>query len=348
MKKTRLLSNAEIASFCRQTALIIKAGITPAEGMEILKHDAVNKEGKELLEQISLSCKKGNPFFQALEETGLFPDYVIKLVALGEESGNTDDVLISLAEYYEREENISDSVKSAVTYPLIMIIMMFIVIIVLIVKVLPIFKQVFVQLGTQMSPMASSLLSIGNTLSRYSFVITLIFFVVIAACIILYKTPAGRAGLQRFLTRFPLTRDFYEKIAAGRFASGMYLAITSGMDTYRSLDMIASIVENEAMCKKIELCKDELKKESNLPEALAKAQIFSNLYSRMVAVGFRSGSIDYVMKQISNSYDEETQKQLNHIISIIEPTLVIVLSLIVGLILMSVLLPLMGIMSSIG
>lgn len=348
MKKNRLLSNAEIASFCRQTAMIIKAGITPAEGMEILKHDTVNKEGKELLEQISLSCKKGNPFFQALSDTGLFPDYVIKLVALGEESGNSDDVLISLAEHYEREEDISESIKSAVTYPLIMIVMMFIVIIVLIVKVLPIFQQVFVQLGTQMSPLASSLLSLGNTLSRYSLVITLVFFILTAGIVLLYKIPAGRVRLKRFLTRFPLTRSFYEKVAAGRFASGMYLAFTSGMDTYKSLDMIADIVENDDMCAKIEACKDELKKDSDLPEALGKSQIFSRLYSRMVSVGFRSGSIDLVMKQIADNYDEETKKQLNHIISIIEPTLVIILSLIVGLILMSVLLPLMGIMSSIG
>lgn len=348
MKKNKLLSNAEIASFCRQSALIIKAGITPAEGMDILKHDTANKEGKELLEQISLSCKHGNPFFQALEETGLFPDYVIRLVALGEESGNTDDVLISLAEHYEREETISESVKSAVTYPLIMIAMMFIVIILLIVKVLPIFKQVFVQLGTQMSPLASSLLALGNTLSKYSLVLTTVFFLLIGIFIVLYKTPAGRAKIQHFLTRFPLTREFYNKIAAGRFASGMYLAFTSGMDTYKSLDMIADLVENDGMRAKINICKEEIKKESNLPEALAKAGIFSNLYSRMVSVGFRSGSIDLVMKQISQSYDNETQKQLNHIISIIEPTLVIILSLIVGLILMSVLLPLMGIMSSIG
>lgn len=348
MKKNRLLSNAEISSFCRQTALIMKAGITPAEGMEILKHDAVNKEGQELLEKISLSCKRGNPFFQSLEETGLFPDYVIKLIALGEESGNTDGVLTSLAEHYEREEDIADSIKSAVTYPLIMIVMMFIVIIVLIVKVLPIFKQVFVQLGTQMSPLASSLLSLGNTLSRYSLGITLFIFVITAAVMILYKTSNGRARLQNFLTRFPVTSGFYEKIAASRFASGMYLAFTSGMDTFRSLDMIAGIVENEEMYKKIEICRAELNKNSNLPEALAKAKIFSNLYSRMVAVGFHSGSVDLVMKQIADSYDEETKKQINHIISIIEPTLVIILSLIVGLILMSVLLPLMGIMSSIG
>lgn len=348
MKKNRLLSNTEIASFCRQTALIMKAGIPPAEGMEILMHDTVSKEGKELLEQISTSCKIGNPLFQALEDTGVFPDYVTKLISLGEESGNTDDVLTSLAEYYEREENIAESIKSAVTYPLIMIVMMFVVIIVLIVKVLPIFKQVFAQLGTQMSPLASTLLALGNTLSKYSLVITTVFFAVIAAFVILYKTPAGRVKLQHFLTRFPLTKTFYEKIAAGRFASGMYLAFTSGMDTYRSLDMIADIVENEDMRRKIALCKEEISKESNLPQALATAEIFSNLYSRMVSVGFRSGSVDLVMKQISKSYDDETQKQLDHIISIIEPTLVIVLSLIVGLILMSVLLPLMGIMSSIG
>lgn len=348
MKKTRLLSNAEIASFCRQTAMIIKAGITPAEGMNILKNDTADSEGKELLEQISLSCRKGNPFFMALEETGVFPDYVIKLIALGEESGNTDNVFTSLAQYYEREENISESIKSAVTYPFIMIAMMFLVILVLIVKVLPIFKQVFAQLGTQMSPFASSLLVLGNTLSRYSMIITAIFFVLIGAFFIAYKTAGGKAKIKRFLTRFPLTKGFYEKVAAGRFASGMYLAFTSGMDTYHSLDMISDIVENEDMQKKIEICKKELAQDANLPEALTTANIFSNLHSRMVNVGFRSGSVDVVMKQIAQNYDDETEKQLNRIISIIEPTLVIVLSLIVGMILMSVLLPLMGIMSSIG
>ena len=348
MKKPNLLSNAEIASFCRQTALIIKAGITPAEGMEILQHDTVNKEGKELLSEIALSCRQGNPFYQALQHTGLFPDYVINLIALGEESGNTDDVLVSLAQYYEREENISESIKSAVTYPLIMIAMMFLVIVVLIVKVLPIFKQVFAQLGTQMSPFASSLLSAGNTLSKYSMVITVIFLLLMGLFIAAYKSTAGRAKITRFLTRFPLTRGFYEKVAAGRFAGGMYLAFTSGMDTYRSLDMISVIVENDEMRRKINLCKEEIEKESNLPEALSRSGIFSNLYSRMIAVGFRSGSVDQVMKQISQNYEEETEKQLNHIISIIEPTLVIILSLVVGMILMSVLLPLMGIMSSIG
>lgn len=348
MKKQKLLSNAEIASFCRQAAMIMQAGITPAEGMDILIHDTISKEGKELLQCIGDSCREGNYFYQALESAGVFPDYVVRLTALGEESGNTDSVLLSLAQYYEREESISESIRSAVTYPLIMILMMFVVILVLIMKVLPIFRQVFVQLGTEMSPLAQSLLHIGNTLSNYSIVFTVILFVIIGIGFFFYKTPSGKKSAKRFFSHFPLTRGFYDKVAAGRFASGMYLAFTSGMDTYQSLDLISQIVENDDMNQKIERCKQEIEQHSDLPEALSKAEIFSNLYSRMVAVGFRSGSIDVVMKQISKNYEDETDKQMSRIISIIEPTLVILLSLIVGVILLSVLLPLMGIMSSIG
>ncbi len=348
MKKTKQLTNAEIASFCRQTALIIQAGITPAEGMDILIHDTLSKEGKALLQSIAASCRKGDHFNQALSATGVFPNYVVTLTALGEESGNLDSVLLSLAQYYAREENISESVKSAVTYPLIMIAMMFLVILVLIIKVLPIFEQVFVQLGTEMSPMAVSLLSIGNVLSRYAVSIVSILCVVICIGFIFYKSDRGRASIKHFLNRFPLTRHFYEKVAAGRFASGMYLTLTSGMDTYQSMDMISEIVENESMKSKIQVCKKEIAQNANLPEALGKAGIFSNLYSRMVAVGFRSGNVDVVMKQISNNYEQETDRQINKIISTIEPTLVILLSLVVGIILLSVLLPLMGIMSSMG
>lgn len=348
MKKRKSLTSAEIASFCRQTALIIQAGITPAEGMNILIHDTISKEGKELLQEIEASCRKGNRFHQALSETGLFPNYVVTLTALGEESGNLDSVLVSLAQYYEREEAVSESVKSAISYPLIMIGMMLLIIVVLVVKVLPIFKQVFIQLGTEMSPMGSSLLSIGNVLSRYSIVITIALFLLIGLAITFYKSAKGHTFIKKFLTRFALTRSFYDKVAAGRFASGMYLTFTSGMDTYQSLDMISEIVENDSMKSKISICKNEIIQHSSLPEALAKAEIFSNLYSRMVAVGFRSGSIDIVMKQISEIYERETDRQINKIISIIEPTLVIILSLIVGSILLSVLLPLMGIMSSIG
>ena len=348
MKNQKLLTNSEIASFCGQTAMILRAGITPTEGMNILLSDTKDVKGQEIIENILNVCRQGETFHDALEATGVFPDYVLHMVALGEESGNLDDVMQSLSSYYEREEAVAESIHGAIRYPLIMIGMMFLVIFVLLTKVLPIFNQVFIQLGSEMTGVSSSLLSLGRSLNRYS----LILLFVLIACVLLYflafKTRKGRQISMKFLTRFPLTKGFYEKVAAGRFASGLAMTLSSGLDTYNSLDMVSALVENKAMQQKIADCKKYIEDGDNFSEALTKSAIFSNLYSRMVSVGFRTGSIDLVMEKISENYDKETDKKLQSIISILEPTLVIILSLIVGLILLSVILPLMGIMSSIG
>lgn len=348
MKNQKQLSNIEIASFCRQTAMIIRAGITPSEGMEILINDTIDENGKKILRQIADECLKGCYLYQAVESTGVFPKYVVRLISLGEESGNTDTVLTSLADYYDREEEISDNVRSAFTYPLIMIAMMIFIILILVAKVLPIFKQVFEQLGTEMTPFAEKLMSIGSSLSRYAAALTIIMAAIIIICIILNNIPSVKAKFHEFLTKFPLTRDFYMNIAVGRFASGLSLAFNSGMETFHSLEMISELVENEILEAKISQIYKDISENATLPEAIGNAGVFSNLYTRMIAVAFTSGNQDTAMEQVSEHYQNSTDRQLRKILSIIEPTLVIVLSVIVGIILLSVLLPLMGIMSSIG
>lgn len=351
MKKNRQkkLSNEEIASFCRQTALIVEAGITPAEGMDIILQDTISEEGRAILIQIRDSCRIGDHLYQAIERTGVFPDYVVRLILLGEESGTTDTVLLSLAEYYEREAEISYNIRSSISYPLIMIAMMFVIIFVLVVKVLPIFRQVFTQLGTEMTPFAERLMNIGSSMSRYAVAITVVLAIIVGIILLLVRIPAIRKKLRARLSNAPIIHELYDNIAAGRFASSMYLAFTSGMDTFHTLEMVRELVENNKMEKKIDFIKDEiLNNSSNMAEAVSKAEIFSNLYSRMITVGFRSGNVDVVMKQIAEAYESVTERKLRKMVSIIEPTLVIILSLIVGVILLSVLLPLMGIMSSIG
>lgn len=342
------LSNQEIASFCSQTAMLFQAGITPAEGMNILLNDSKSSNGKEILQTILDTCRQGESFAHALGTTNVFPDYVLHMISIGEESGNLDDVMQSLADYYEREDSISDSIRSAVSYPFIMIGIMLLVIFVLLGKVMPIFNQVFIQLGTEMSGLSASLLHLGNSLNRYS----LIFLVILVVLVLLYflsvKTNVGRKLTRQFLSVFPLTKGFYEKLAAARFAGGMALTISSGMDTFSSLDMVSELTEHKGMQKKIASCKKTIQDGANFSEALTASGIFSNLYARMVSVGFRTGSIDTVMQKIADSYDKETERKIRSIISILEPTLVIILSVIVGLILLSVIFPLMGIMSSIG
>lgn len=348
MKEQKKLSNEEIASFCNQTALLFQAGITPLESMNILLSDIKSEKGKELIQSILEVCKQGEPFHSALKATGVFPDYVLHTISLGEESGNLDVCMLSLAAYYEKEENISESIKSAIAYPFLMIIMMLIVIFVLISKVMPIFNQVFVELGSEMTGFAASLLHLGENLNRYSLVLVAVLCVLFLIYLLATKTFFGKQLLTRFLNIFPLTRGFYESVACQRFASGMALCLSSGMDTFSSLDMVSQLVESKKMREKIASCKEAIHAGSSLAEALSGSAIFNHLYSQMVAVGFKSGNVDVVLSKIADSYEKTSAKKIQTIISFLEPTLVIILSVIVGMILLSVILPLMGIMSSIG
>lgn len=348
MKTQRKLSNDEIAAFCSQVGMLLNAGILPTECMNILMQDAEDEETKEILLTILSSCRSGNSFTESLSASGVFPDYVLNMIRMGEESGNLDDVCQSLANYYEHEEMIANSIKNAVSYPFIMIGMMVLVIIVLLAKVLPIFNQVFIQLGSEMTGISASLLQLGTNINRYSTLLTVLLAILLVLYILGTKTVPGKKITARLLSLFPPAKRFYNSIAAGRFANGMALAFSSGMDTFASLDMVYELVANEELQEKITKCKKSIQKGDTFSDALTESGIFSKLYSRMVSVGFRTGSIDTVMRKISDNYEKETDRKIQSLISVLEPTLVIILSVVVGMILLSVILPLMGIMSSIG
>jgi type IV pilus assembly protein PilC len=342
------LSSYEISGFCRQMALLIKAGISPAEGIEILIQDSHDNSGKKLLDQLSHVLHSGEKFHVALEMSGVFPDYVVHMVTIGEESGTLDTVMDSLADYYDRQENIRSSIQSAISYPLIMVFMMLVVVMVLIIKVLPIFDQVFAQLGTSMSGFSQSLLNMGNALNRYSVLTVVIMALIAAAFFFFSSTDPGKKIFRRILYRFKSTKRLMQELDSERFASGMVLTLSSGMDTFEGLSLVNKLVESSEMQSKIENCKNLLIDGENFPDALEKSEIFTAFYSQMVSVGFKTGSMDVAMKQIAERFEHETQRKIYSFISILEPTLVIILSIIVGMILLSVILPLMGIMTTIG
>lgn len=342
------LTHNEISAFCTQIAMVMKAGIPISEGVAIMLEDIKNPAGKEILERIHKQVELGSPLFTALEETDRFPKYVVDMCQIGEATGRLDDVMESLSAYYEREEAIAKNIKNAVTYPLIMIGMMVFVIAVLIVKVMPIFNEVFIQLGSEMTGFSRSVLNLGTSLGAYAFVFVGLIAVCAVAYFFLRSTESGRRTLQRWSASFFATKKLNAKIASGRFAAAMALMMASGMDTDQSLDMVFRLVDNEYVRNKITACKKFISEGFTFADALVRATIFSGVYARMVTVGFKTGSVDLVMRKLAERYEEEIDTQVGNIISILEPTLVAILSIIVGMILLSVMLPLMGIMSSIG
>ena len=346
--RRNILTPSEISAFCAQMSMILKSGISLTEGVEIMFDDAGNPAGREILGTILEELEIRAPLHVALKKSRKFPDYMLTMVEIGEAAGRLENVMESLTSYYEREESISRAVRNAIKYPLIMIVMMLAVITILVVQVMPIFNEVFMGLGAQMTGFSLAVMNFGNALGQYSLVVLGVIVGLTALFFIFRATSVGRSMLDRFKENFFLTKDLYQKIASGRFASAMSLMLASGMDTDKSLEMVTKLVSTPTIRKKILRCQTKLAKGSRFSDALAEVGMFSGVYARMVSVAFKTGSMDIIMEKLAIRYEEETNNKISNIISIVEPTLVAVLSVIVGVILLSVMLPLMGIMAAIG
>lgn len=337
-KKT--LSESEISAFCQQVGMVVKAGLPTYYGISILRDEASDEFTRAFLNQIYEPMEKGVTLGAALAETDAFPEYMVDMIRLGEETGRLEEVLDSLSVYYERESDIKAGIRHAVTYPLIMTIMMLVVIIVIITQVVPVFSQIYEQLGSGLTGTALMLMNISNALNKYMLVFIAAVVVIAIAGFALFKTPTGKVLFQG--------RGLSMSIASSRFANCMYLALSSGLDTDRSLEMAEKLIDNPYMLEKIKQCKTHIANGQPFIKALLLSGVFSKVYSSMMTIGFKTGSMDDIMHKISVAYEEETDERLRHFISILEPTLIVILSFFIGLILISFLLPLLGIMSSIG
>lgn len=340
-------SRLELSSFCGQIALILKAGISSLEGLTIMLEDAASSEEKEVLEALLASMQETGSLYQAMESTGLYPSYMLHMVQIGEETGTLDAVMESLQNHYEREDSIRKSIRNSITYPMVMVAMMALVIIVLLVKVMPIFNQVFIQLGTEMTGVSRTLMNAGNVINRYAVVIILLLVAIAGLIFYGTRTVSGRRMFQTIGYKLKITRDIYEEIAACRFASGMALTLSSGLNPDRSMELVTSLNDDPVFQEKINLCLEKIHEGEDLSEALFHSGMFTGVYARMASIGSKTGSMDQVMEQIAGLYQDDIDTRMNNLLAVLEPTLVVALSLIVGVILLSVMLPLMGIMSSI-
>lgn len=344
----KALNNSELASFSSQMALILRSGISSVEGLSLILEDTPSGEGKQILEHVLHSMEETGSFSRALESVKVFPSYFCSMAEIGEQSGRLDDVIESLALHYRREESLSRSIRSAVIYPLVMLGMMAAVLAVLLIKVMPVFRQVFEQLGAQMTGFPAAVLNLGTALGNYSAAFLILAVAAAVICIWLFFTENGRKKSKNFAGKFFMTRALSEKISCSRFASGMYLALSSGLDVDQSLEMTARLIEHPDVHEKILEIRRCIAEGESFEDAAARARLFTGSRARMLSIGFKAGAPDNVMKQISEQYDEEIEEQIDTLLGRLEPTLVAVLSVAVGLILLSVMLPLLGVMINIG
>ena len=242
------MSNAELSAFCQQISLIIAAGLPTYYGVSILCDEAPDKQTHDLLEQIYKPMELGATLHSALKDTGYFPKYMINMIQLGEETGRLEEVLNSLSKYYDREDEIASGIKSAVAYPLVLSAVMIAVIVVMIGQGFTcILTEYMPKLGSELTGTAAVLMKLSKYINRYLLII--IAFMLFAALVlfIFFKTRFGK----KFLMKTALSMS----IASSRFANCMFLALSSGLDTDRGLDLAQALVNNPVLDSKINDCR---------------------------------------------------------------------------------------------
>lgn len=340
------ISASETAAFCSQVSLIVKAGIPLYDGMETLVDSCEDENSKKYFKQISDKVTETGSLHQAVKEVGFFPDYMIGMIKIGEETGNLDDVLTSLSIYYEREEKVKNSIKSAVTYPLLLMIMMSAVILLLVVKILPIFEQIYKSLGAEVSETGKMFMNFGRVFGYGTLVCVMIILLVLLVGFIIYVVSGGKT-LKSIIFKLPVLKNLNEKITSGRFAAVMSMMLSSGYSIEKAIEIAPEIVSDEGAKNKILKFGDLINEGKSFPEALMEINMFTGLQNRMINVAFKAGQLDGVMNKLAVAYEEEIDDSIGKLVSIIEPALVAIISIIIGGILVSVMLPLASILSAI-
>ncbi len=348
MKKF-FFTNRAIADLCHQLALLLHAGIRLSDGLYLLSEEENVPSYKELLAETARKLEEGVPLSKAFEETGCFPSHVSTLLAVGEQTGRTEDTLTALYHYYEEQERRNRQLKSALTYPAILLFMMLIVIVVLLSKVLPVFDDVYASLGGSLSGLAGGLLTLGNILNETMPFLCILLALVLMTILLFAVLPNLRSKAISFWQKHFGDKGISRQMNDAQFAQALSMAYSSGLPLEECISLAGTLLQNcpDAQ-KRCEVCRSLLDSGTDLAAALKETSLLPPSACRLLALGMRSGTGDATLEEIAERLSEEAREALDAKITTVEPALVLVTSILVGAILLVVMLPLMNIMKAIG
>ncbi len=348
MSKTKKFTSDELSVFCDQIAMMMNGGIPLFEAIHIMNNEMEDAQTKAVLDKVDEKLSENAMFCEALEASGAFPDYMIHMVRVGETTGKTEEVMRGLSEYYEREHSVFTSIRSAIAYPLVLFGIMAVILIVLVWKILPIFEKMFDELSTDVSDATKASLAFGMTAGRVIAIVTIVLLALIFAIFVFYKTKTGEKVIKGWLTNFSFTGKIANRMSVGRFISSMSLMLAGGMNITEALDLSMNSASNNEVREKIQKCKELYEANEPFDVALKDAGLVKGMEARMITVGEKSGATDEVFAKLAKQYNNEITEKLTKVSSTVETVMVVVLALLVGAVLLSVMIPLVGMISSIA
>lgn len=343
------LTNQELSFFCEQMEWLIHSGVGMDEALRLTADEETDITLRETLLQAAERVDDGVAVAAALKETDRFPEYVSGILAAGEKTGRLEEAFRALKLYYEKKEQADRRIKSALMQPSFLLLLMLLVLGVLLIYVIPVFDSVYASLGGTVTGVAGGVLAAGLWLRNWIWVfyvpvgVAVVFTALFSACapfrkktVVLLKRRCGDKGVMR-----------KENDAA--IAQVMAMGLGSGLPLEDTMELAAELMEEVPQAKKRCLqCKEALESGASLLEALKCAEILPQSACRLLSVGMQGGNGDTVMREIADKLSDEAETALAHKVDRIEPTLVLTVSVLVGMVLLIVMLPLMNIMETIG
>jgi type IV pilus assembly protein PilC len=338
----------ELAVFARQMSVLIDAELPLIQSLTILAEQSRNKYLKRVITEVRADVEGGSSLNQAMRKhPKAFDDLFCNLIASGEQSGSLDVMLQRLAEYIEKIVKLRSQVRSAMIYPVAIITFAILVAIFLMWKVIPIFSSIFKELGAQLPGLTYFVIKLSDFVQNY----ILFIFLGLAASIFLFryyrKTTIGRWTVDRTILRMPLFGKLMLKVAISRVTRTLSTLLSGGVSMLESLKITSSTAGNVLIEKSVMDVRKQVTEGRSLTDSFRTTGRFPFMMTQMVSVGEATGTLDRMLAKLSDFYEDEVASAVTSLLSILEPVMMMFVGGIVGVLILSMYLPIFNLMAQI-
>lgn len=341
----------ELSLFCRQFVSIVGAGIPLPEALSLLAKQTGNQKLRRAIADLRIRVEEGVALSDAMRAhaPAVFPMLMIPMIAAGEASGRLELVLDRLALHFEREAKNSGALGKAMIYPSILLVSVISVVMVLLMNVIPSFETTFQDLQVQVPAVTAVVLALGHWMARTWWLVPVVLLGLVVGLLIWRRTPRGKRFFSSLALRIPLLGGWIEKRQCAVFAHTLGMLLASGLAMPEALQLTARALSNGEFAAAIVHCREELEAGGTLSEALQQEKrLFPAMVCHMVGIGEETGELPGLLERLAVYYDEEVQTSTELFLAAFEPVLIILLSILVGFLVSSVLIPLFSMYDALG
>lgn len=347
----KILDSVDVSAFFEGVSMMLSAGIQTDEAAALMGDNLKSGDFKSTCAEVYRALSQGRSMSEALKSTGRFPEHALNMVAAGEESGSMENAMRSLAVYYSEDARLNAKIRNGVVYPMALLGVMTVILAFTVAVILPVFLDVYRSLSGEVAVGAFSYVNVSLVIGWVAFALMALCTVVALVLVAASSTPRGRARVTALFSRLPYTRQAMYRHALSRFTSLLATYVAAGFDSNESMRCALESVDNVELRRRVQAAYREMTdpaQAKSLAQAVSDNEIYDPVYARMLTVGARSGSEDRVLSRLADAYFEQAVSRMDDLVDGVEPLLAAVLTVGVGATLVTVMIPLVGIMGSIG